>query len=89
MPKLIYTEHALKDLLVIDKPVARRIVLKIKENSELSDPLNRAKALVGVLEGLYRYRVGNYRVIFSFERGAVLQILTVLRIKHRKEIYKR
>ncbi len=84
---LFYTAHARKDLLALDKPLARRIVLKVKENSSMPDPLARAKALTGPLTGLYRYRVGEYRAIFEFEHGKVVHVLTVLRIKHRKEVY--
>jgi mRNA interferase RelE/StbE len=85
---VVYTEHARKDLLTLDKPVARRIVLKIKENSELHNPLTRAKALTGVLEGLHRYRVGDFRAIFEYDDKGIVRILTVLKIQHRKSVYK-
>lgn len=84
--KVIYSAHAREDLMRLDKPVAKRVALKVKSNSEMENPLSRAKKLTGVLAGLYRYRIGDYRVIFDFKNNK-LAILTVLRVKHRKEVY--
>jgi mRNA interferase RelE/StbE len=89
MKKLVlqYTKHALDDLKKLEKKTALRIVSKIKENSKLSDPLVRAKALSGILSGVYRYRIGDYRALFEVDKKGIVTILSVLRIKHRKEVY--
>lgn len=84
---VIYSDHARKDLHKLDKAVAKKVVLKVNNNAKQGDVLAKAKALQGVLNGLYRYRVGDYRVIFEIENGKIV-ILTILRIKHRKEVYK-
>jgi mRNA interferase RelE/StbE len=84
---LVYTKQSLDDLKPLDKKLVQRIFAKIKENSELSNPLIRAKALSGALAGTYRYRIGDYRAIFRCDSSGTLVILTILRIKHRKEIY--
>lgn len=84
---VIYSDYARKDLLKLDKALAKKVVLKINENTKQDDVLARAKVLKGVLSGLYRYRVGDYRVIFEIDKGRVV-VLNVLRIKHRKEVYK-
>ncbi len=49
------------------------------------DPRSAGKALVGSLN-LWRYRVGDFRVIVSGE-DAALRIL-VIRIGHRREVYR-
>jgi mRNA interferase RelE/StbE len=85
---IVYSPDARKDLLRLEKKVALRIVHKIAENAELSDPLVRAKPLAGVLAGKYRYRIGDYRAIFMLDAEGRVCILTVLRIKHRKEVYR-
>ena len=85
---IIYSAHARKDLLKLDKPLARKIVLKIEDNAIRNNPLSRAKALSGILSGMYRYRIGNYRVIFRIEKSGQISILMVLRIKHRKDVYR-
>lgn len=83
-----YTVKAVKNLQSIDKALARRIVSKIKTYSETNDPLAKAKALNGPLSGLYRYRIGDYRAIFEIDSTGVVTILTILNIKHRKDIYR-
>jgi len=88
MAILQYTESALKDLKKLERKVALRIVNKVKQESEKDDPLRGAKALRGVLAGFYWYRVGDYRVIFEIGEDNKITILTVLRIKHRKDVYK-
>ena len=86
--KIIYSPSARKELLRIDKVAARRIVLKIEDNSKQKDPLTRAKPLSGILAGRYRYRIGNYRAIFSIDTSGKMSILMILDIKHRKDIYR-
>lgn len=84
---LSYTTHARSDLERLDKNIAARIVAKLKENSELPNPLIRAKALSEKLAGRYRYRIGDYRALFKIDTNGILHILTILRIKHRREVY--
>ncbi len=84
--QLTYTTQARRDLERLDKSIALRIVFKIKENSELSNPLVRATALAGRLAGRYRYRIGDYRAVFRCDNNGDIIILTILRIKHRREV---
>lgn len=86
--RILYSYGAEKDLLVLEKYIARRIVVKIEANASMIDPLARAKALTGILEGRYRYRIGDYRVIFTLNDAGQVCILKVLRIKHRKDVYR-
>ena len=44
------------------------------------------KKLKDDFEGLYRYRVGNYRLFYKIESGLVLII--ILDIDDRKDVYK-
>ena len=85
--ELLYTKSAFRDLKRLDKHMALRIVAEIKERSDMPNPLQSAKALHGSLAGWYRYRIGNYRAIFSFDAGTI-RVLTVLRIRHRKDVYR-
>jgi len=87
--ELRYTEQARKDLLKCERAVAQRIVKKLGENITLSNPLQRAKALTGELFGVYRYRIGDYRVLFELNEHNKMIILMVLRIKHRKDVYRK
>jgi mRNA interferase RelE/StbE len=49
------------------------------------DPLNHAERLTESELGSYRFRVGDYRVIFDLEGDEIV----VLRVGHRREIYRR
>jgi mRNA interferase RelE/StbE len=46
---------------------AARIVAALEEISQLEDPRQRGHVLAGKLSGLWRYRVGDWRVICRFE----------------------
>ena len=82
---LEYTEEAAKELKKLDKPIQKRIVKYMDEVINLSDPRTRGKGLSSNLAHLWRYRVGDYRIICDIQDEKI--IITVLRIAHRKEAY--
>ena len=51
------------------------------------DPRPRQAKKLSGLDELYRIRVGNYRIVYTI-RNKILIIL-VLRIAHRKDVYKK
>lgn len=71
----------------LDKQVAKRITAKLREISQLDDPRSMGKGLTGNLAGLWRYRVGDYRIICDIEDGVLL--ILVVDVAHRREVYKR
>ena len=77
-----YKRSVGKDLARLDKPEARRVLVKIEQ--ELSAHPERYPALKGEFEGLRKMRAGDYRVIFAILGTDVL----VLRIGNRKEVYR-
>ena len=82
-----YAETAKKQLRKLDKLAARRIVDFMDERVAASDaPRGMGKALKGSLGELWRYRVGDYRVICDIQDG-VLTVL-VLQIGNRREVYR-
>ncbi|HBP00021.1 MAG: Plasmid stabilization system [Candidatus Uhrbacteria bacterium GW2011_GWF2_41_16] len=87
MSVLQFTQHALNDLEVIPKNIAQRIVLKLEFYLSTNNPMRFAKALSGPLQGFSRFRIGDYRVIFEQNASGKIVIYTILRIKHRREIY--
>lgn len=81
------TETANQQLAKLDKVEARRITKFLRERLAATDnPRNTGKALSGPLGGLWRYRVGDYRLICDIQDG-VLCVL-VLRIGNRREAYR-
>ncbi len=53
---------------------------------ETSDPRERGSGLRANLSGLWRYRIGDYRVICSIEAHEL--VVLVLQIGHRRDVYK-
>jgi len=82
--QLNWDEEALDDLQKIGKAEAIRLIRKI-ETHLVKDSQNLGKALVGNFSGLYRYRIGDYRVIYQIIKNELLVV--VVRVGHRKDIY--
>jgi mRNA interferase RelE/StbE len=82
-----YAETAKKQLRKLDRAAARRIVDFMDERVASSDdPRGMGKALKGPLGDLWRYSVGEYRVLCDIQ-DKVLTVL-VLRIGNRREVYR-
>ena len=82
-----YSNTAKEQLRKLDKPVARHIVNYMDERiPTLESPRSAGKPLVGVLGGLWRYRIGDCRVICDIQDGA-LRVL-VVRLGNRREVYR-
>lgn len=88
MYEIIYSENSVKDLRKIDKPLAQRIIKKIFFFSKQKDIFKFSKPLKGFGENRHRFRVGDYRIIFSVGSSGEIQILMILNVKHRKEVYR-
>lgn len=83
MADIEWTEHALEDLEKLDRPIATRIVRKITwtaRNFESVTP----EPLSGGLTGLYKMRIGDWRVVYSLEETVII----IQAIGHRREIYR-
>ena len=79
---------AQRELDKLDKPIARRISRFLYERvARLDDPRRIGERLQGTLSEFWKYRVGDYRIICSLEHDRL--VVLVLRIGHRREIYKR
>lgn len=87
MHKVIYSYHAREDLLGFERKIAQRIIKKILFFSLQQDPVSFAKKLTNPGLGQYRFRIGDYRALFDIDSRGKIQILMILRVKHRKDIY--
>jgi mRNA interferase RelE/StbE len=86
--RIEFAEAADRELAKLDPQIARRILKVLRERiAPADDPRSFGEALKGSKLGeFWKYRVGDYRLICSIE-DQVLRIL-VLRIGHRKEVYR-
>jgi mRNA interferase RelE/StbE len=81
--ELVYTRRAVKDIQKLDADSKERVgktLLRYKQN-----PLVYAERLTDSRLGTFRFRIGDYRVVFDVEGNEIV----VLRVGHRREIYKR
>ena len=81
------SERALRSLRKMDKQIARRVRDELLEIAKLEDPRSRGKALTGNLAGVWRYRIGDYRILCDIEDGRL--VILVIDVAHRREVYKR
>mgnify|MGYP003009751575 CR=1 FL=1 len=61
--RIEFTRNADKVMRKLDKDVAARVFDELDEIAKLEDPRSRGKALTGNLAGVWRYRVGDYRIL--------------------------
>ena len=85
--KIEFDLAAQKELDKLDKPVSRRITTFLYERvAKLDDPRKIGERLRGKLSEFWKYRVGDYRLICTLEHDKL--VVLVLRIGHRREVYK-
>ncbi len=80
--QLLYSNSAFEDIKKLDLIVKKRVKKKIELFA--INPLFYAKRLINSSIGSYRWRVGNFRIVFDLVKGKII----ILRIGHRREIYK-
>lgn len=86
--QLLYSEQAARELSKLDKGIARLIVAWLRKNvRDCENPRIHGKALGHNLSGLWRYRIGDYRVICEIRDNEL--VVLALSVGHRREIYKR
>ena len=82
------SESAERELSKLDTSQAKRILKFLHQRvAKLDDPRSIGEALHGSRLGeFWKYRVGDYRLICKIEDDRL--IVLVLRVGHRKEIYR-
>lgn len=81
-----WDERAVKELRALDVSEQRRILRFLREKILVcDDPRRYGAPLHGAFKGLWKYRVGDYRVICSLEDDRVTVL--VLRVGHRRNVY--
>ena len=83
--RLEISRHAKRDIQALDPVVQKRIANKLQFFLKQGDPLAFAKMLVNGKDGDYRWRIGPYRIVFDVND----QVILLLRVQHRKDVYRR
>lgn len=79
-----YTESAVKEILALDGTI-KKIIKKAIEDKLMADPLKFGLPLRRNLSGLFKLRVGNYRIIYQIKKTEV--IVLVVSVGHRRMVY--
>lgn len=81
-----FEKDAAKTLRKLDRYTRAILMNWIRKNLvETDDPRRTGKALVGKLVGLWRYRVGDYRILAKIKDKEVT--ILIVKIGRRKDIY--
>jgi mRNA interferase RelE/StbE len=84
--KIEFDSDVEKDLKKLGHTAQKRIFKFLKDKIMTADkPRNYGKALSGDLAGLWRYRVGDYRILAKIEDHHF--IVLVVHVGHRKSVY--
>ena len=85
--KIEFVPAAAKELRKLGRTEAARIITTLEKRiAVLDDPRTLGSALTGELGGLWRWRIGDYRVIARIEDECIT--ILVVRIGHRREVYR-
>jgi mRNA interferase RelE/StbE len=82
-----YDPLALKEIGKLSKQTGKSIFAYMDTLTTLDDPTVRGKALTGPFAGLWRYRVGDYRVLCVIDRGRLT--IVAVEVRHRSVAYRR
>ena len=86
MYRVEFTKNALKQLKKLDKYTASLILGWIRKNLvDCDNPRVHGKGLTADKSGLWRYRVGDYRVLAEIKDSEILRL--IVNIGHRRDIY--
>ena len=79
-----FTPEARRQLKKLDPSTQQTIIRKLEYFISTDHPLSFVGHLVNNDLGQYRFRIGDYRVIFDLEED----VIVILSVGHRREIYK-
>ena len=81
--KVEFTPRAFEDLSRLDQSIAARVLSKVRWFAE-KFPAVKPVPLTGKLRGLFKLRVGEWRVLYTLEEDK----LVIHAVRHRREVYR-
>lgn len=82
--KLIYSKQFTKDFAKLDLIVQSRILVALEEIQ--MDPYKNVAKLKNETNGIFRRRIGDYRIRFDILENQM--VIYLYRVRHRKEVYR-
>lgn len=84
--QFLLDDAAKREFEALPHLLQKRIFAKLRFFEASKSPLSFAKKLHGY-ENIYRFRIGDYRLLVTPKNKGVLVILLILKIGHRREVY--
>ena len=84
--RIDFTRNADKAMRKLDRGIAARIFEELDEIAKLEDPRSMGKGLTENKSGLWRYRVGDYRIVADIEDDVL--VILVVDVDHRSKVYR-
>jgi mRNA interferase RelE/StbE len=82
-----FDARALRDLKKLGRQAQRDVLAYLDERvADRNDPRRFGKALKADLAGLWRYRVGDYRILCQIRDRELLVLIVA--VGHRREVYR-
>ena len=86
--RIEFVPAAAKELKKLSTAEAARIIATLEDRiAQLDDPRTLGSALTGDLGGLWRWRIGDYRVVARIEDERIT--ILIVRVAHRRTVYRR
>jgi len=82
--KVIFAKSAAREFRRLNRAIQDRIRRKLRFYASQPNPLNFAKPVKDFRFGNWRFRIGDYRIIFDVEKDKII----ILKVGHRRDIYK-
>ncbi len=82
--KINYTKSAIADFVSLPKEVQKRIAQKMRFYAQAQNPIRFAERLTDFKDADFRFRIGEYRILFDVINDSIF----ILKIKNRKDSYK-
>ena len=83
--EISFSPRAVKSFKKLDTAEQRRVSKFLREVGALEDPRLRGKALTANKSGLWRWRVGDYRIIADIVDARA--VVVVVDVGHRSKVY--
>jgi len=81
--RLLYKKPAVREIQKLPESVRKRLKLKLEWFANQNDPREFSKPLTKPADAQYRFRVGNYRILFDIEDQKII----ILYIQHRRDVW--
>ena len=85
--RIEYAKSAVKYIESLDRPTKQRIKAGIEGLAE-TPPKGDIKTLQGYSDGRKRLRIGKYRIIYNNKQDGEIEILYIMNVDTRGDIYK-